>query len=125
MIDFNNSSFVKMSKTDPASLMRDIQPLMVPNEQILGAYQAMRDYVVFTNMRVISVNVQGITGKKKDFSSMPYSKVSAFSIETSGTFDMDSELEMYFSGLGKVKFEITGASDIVQIGQLISSYILR
>ena len=124
MIDFNNSSFVKMSKVNPDKLMKDIQPLLVNGEVLVGAYQAMRDYVVFTNKRVISVNVQGITGKKRDFTSMPYSKISVFSIETAGVFDLDSELEMYFSGVGRVKFEFSGASDVVQIGQLIASYAL-
>lgn len=32
---------------------------------------------------------------------------------------------MYFSGLGKVRFEFTGQSNIIQIGQIISTYILR
>ena len=50
--------------------------------QVVSSYSSMRDYVVFTNKRVISVNVQGLTGKKKDFTSLPYSKVQAFSIET-------------------------------------------
>ena len=125
MIDFNNSAFVKMSVIDPATVMGEIQPLLLKNEQVMSAYKAMRDYVVFTNMRVISVNVQGITGKKKDYTSLPYSKVTAYSIETAGTLDLDSELEMYFSGMGKVKFEFTGNSNILQIGQMISAYILR
>jgi hypothetical protein len=49
--------------------------------------------------------VQGLTGSKVDISSLPYGKIQAFSIETAGTFDRDSELEMYFSGLGKVRLE--------------------
>ncbi len=125
MIDFNNSAFVKMKQVNPSSVMNDIQPLLINGEQIIGAYKAMRDYCVFTDKRVISVNVQGMTGKKKDFTSLPYSKVTAYSVETAGVLDMDSELEMYFSGLGKVKFEFTGQSNIVQIGQIISTYILR
>ena len=125
MIDFNNSAFVKMKQVSPGPLMGDIQPILINGEQVIGAYKAMRDYCVFTNKRVISVNVQGMTGKKKDFTSLPYSKVSAYSVETAGVLDMDSELEMYFSGLGKVKFEFTGQSNIVQIGQIISTYILR
>ena len=66
-----------------------------------------------------------MTGKKKDYTSMPYSKISVFSIETAGMLDLDSELEMYFSGVGKVKFEFSGQSNITQIGQLISMYALR
>lgn len=115
---------MKMKPVNPSAVIGDIQPLLINGEEIIGAYKAMRDYCVFTNKRVIAVNVQGMTGKKKDFTSLPYSKVSAYSIETAGVFDLDSELEMYFSGLGKVKFEFSGQSNIVQIGQVISSYIL-
>lgn len=124
MIDFQNKSIVKLSKIDAASVMEEISPLLINGETVIGAYKSMRDYVVFTNKRIMSVNVQGMTGKKKDFSSLPYSKIQVFSVETSGVFDLDSELEMYFSGLGKVKFEFSGASDIVKIGQLIGSFIL-
>lgn len=125
MIDFTNSAYVKMKPVNPSAIIGDIQPLLINGEEIIGSYKAMRDYCVFTNKRVIAVNVQGMTGKKKDFTSLPYSKVSAYSVETAGVLDLDSELEMYFSGLGKVKFEFSGQSNIVQIGQVISSYILQ
>ena len=124
MIDFQNKSIIKLSKIDPNTVAGNVTPLLVPGENIIAAYKAMRDYVVFTDKRLISVNVQGVTGKKKDFTSLPYSKIQVFSVETAGTFDLDSELEMYFSGLGRVKFEFSGANDIVQIGQLIGSFIL-
>ena len=101
-----------------------MQPLFIDGEELIGEYQALRDFVIFTNKRIIAVNVQGITGKKKDFSTLPYSKIQAFSIETAGVLDLDSELELYFSGLGKVKFEFTGESDIVKLGKLISEKIL-
>lgn len=124
MIDFQNKSIIKLSKIDPNTVAGNIIPLLVPGENIIAAYKAMRDYVVFTDKRLISVNVQGVTGKKKDFTSLPYAKIQVFSVETAGTFDLDSELEMYFSGLGRVKFEFSGANDIVKIGQLIGSFIL-
>ncbi len=124
MIDFQNKAIIKLSKINADSVMKDIQPLLISSENVIGAYKSMRDYVVFTDKRIISVNVQGVTGKKKDFSSLPYSKIQVFSVETAGVLDMDSELEMYFSGLGKVKFEFSGASDIVKIGHLIAEFIL-
>lgn len=125
MIDFTNKTIFKLKKTNPERIMNDISPLLVSGENIIGVYSSIRDYVAFTDKRIISVNVQGITGKKKDFSTLPYSKIQVFSVETAGNFDLDSELEMYFSGLGKVKFEFSGNSDIVKIGQLISGYILK
>ena len=124
MIDFNNSTIFKLKKTKGFTNQAMVQPLFVAGEEFIGEYQAVRDFIVFTNKRIISVNVQGITGKKKDFTSLPYSKIQAFSVETSGTFDLDSELELYFSGLGKIKFEFTGESDIIKIGKIISEKIL-
>jgi hypothetical protein len=122
MIDFQNASFIKMK--EDSGLIPLVTPLLVADEKVIGAYKAMRDGVVFTSKRIIAVNVQGMTGKKKDFTSLPYSKIQAFSIETSGVFDMDSELELYFSGLGKVKFEFAAHCNITQIQAIISGYVL-
>lgn len=125
MIDFKNGRFIKLSQTPPEAVAKQIEPLLISGEEILDVYKALRDYCVFTNKRIISVNVQGMTGKKKDFTSLPYSKVVAYSIETAGNFDLDSELELYFSGLGQVKFEFSGLSNIVKIGQKISEFVLK
>lgn len=124
MIDFKNGQIFKLKKTRGFSNESLIAPLFVPGEQFIGEYQALRDFVIFTDKRAISVNVQGVTGKKKDFTTLPYSKIQAFSIETSGVLDFDSELELYYSGLGKVVFEFSGSSDIIRLGQVIGRYLL-
>ncbi|WP_066714591.1 PH domain-containing protein [Clostridium sp. Marseille-P299] len=124
MIDFQNASFFKLKQVAENDVSGTLSNLLIPGEQIIGAYKGIRDSVTFTTKRVIAVNVQGFTGKKKDFTSLPYSKIQAFSIETAGVFDLDAELEIYFSGLGKVKFEFTGNCDIEKIGQTIGSYVL-
>lgn len=125
MIDFKNGTYVKLKATGTFKNQNLIQPLFVPGEEFISEYQGIRDFVVFTNKRVISVNVQGVTGKKKDFTSMPYSKISVFSVETAGILDLDSELELYFNGVGKVRFEFTGHSDIIKIGRVIGQYALK
>jgi hypothetical protein len=78
VIDFANGTFVKLSPVDPAEAGEGVAALLIPGERVLQAYKAMRDYVVFTDKRLIAVNVQGMTGKKKDFTSLPYSKIQAF-----------------------------------------------
>ena len=125
MIDFANGAFVKLKQTSPQDGMNMVQGLLIQGENVISAYKGIRDYVVFTNTRVISVNVQGVTGKKKDYTSLPYAKITAFSVETAGAFDLDGELDLWFSGLGHVRFEFSGRCDIVQIGQMIASYALR
>ena len=124
MIDFEKAKVFKLSKSKKFMNEKLITPLLVPGEEVIAEYTSLRDFVVFTTKRLIAVNVQGLTGSKKDFSSLPYSKIQAFSVETAGTFDLDAELELYFSGLGKVKFEFSGDNDVIEIGKLIGEKIL-
>lgn len=125
MIDFNNGSVFKLKKVDDDSFSKELELLMVAGERILGCYKDIRDHVVFTDKRIIAVNVQGLTGKKKDFTILPYSKISVFSVETSGLLDLDSELDLYYSGVGRIRFEFRGASDILEICRIISNYALK
>lgn len=124
MIDFQNASFMKLKPVSNNSFASIVTPMFVPGEEIIGTYQSIRDGVVFTNKRIIAINVQGITGKKKDFTSLPYSKIQAFSVETAGVLDLDSELELWFSGMGKVKLEFVSNANVSAICQMISARVL-
>ncbi len=96
--------------------------ILVDGEIVHLSFKGMRDSVVFTNKRLIAINVQGLTGKKRDYSSLPYSKIQAWSVETAGRIDLDAELELWFSGLGKVRLDFKGQVDIRSIGQLIGTH---
>lgn len=96
----------------------------VEGETILSAFQTVRDQLVFTNKRIIAANVQGLTGKKVDYTSSPYSKIQTFSVETAGLLDLDCELEIYVSALGRIRFEIRGGFDIVAFNRVVSTYVL-
>jgi hypothetical protein len=124
MIDFQNASYIKLGQVHVNEVADQIRPLLLEGEELYAAFKGMRDYIAFTSKRIIAVNVQGITGKKKDFTSLPFSKVQAFSLETAGTFDLDAELELWFSGLGKVKFEFKGRTDVAYLNKLIAHYVL-
>ncbi len=93
-------------------------------ETVIAGFKAMRDYVVFTDKRLIAVNVQGMTGKKQDFSSLPWSKIQAWSVETAGNSDLDAELDLWFSGLGRVRLEFKGQAEIQGLSRTIASYAL-
>lgn len=123
MIDFQNS-FIRLSPVDIGKVQEKLDPILIEGEEICEAFKGIRDFVAFTNKRVIAVNVQGITGSKKSFTSMPYSRLVSFAVETAGTFDMDSELDLYFSGLGHVMFEFSRGSNIRAISQLIAKHLL-
>ncbi len=45
--------------------------------------------------------------------------------ETAGTSDLDSEMELWFSGMGRVKLEFTRSTDITVLCRLISGFALK
>ncbi len=124
MVDFQNGVFVKLGPTDPGPYVTELGALLIDGEQVHLCFKGIRDFVVFTDKRLISVNVQGMTGKKRDYTSLPYNKIQAWSVETAGVLDLDSELELWFSGLGKVRLEFKGAVNIQHISKLIGHAVL-
>jgi len=124
MIDFQNASFMKLKPVSDNDFAGMITAMFIEGEQIIQSFRGIRDGVVFTNKRIFAVNVQGITGKKKDFTSLPYSKIQAYSVETAGVLDLDSELELWFSGMGKVKFEFIASANVADICRMISEKVL-
>ncbi len=124
MIDFKNPSFVKLGEVDNSVGQEMAGELLIDGEAIQSSFKGMRDMVIFTNKRLIVVNVQGLSGKKRDYTSLPYSKIQAFSVESAGTLDRDTELELYFSGLGKVRLEFNAKFDVKAFNRFLGSYIL-
>jgi hypothetical protein len=124
VIDFDNASFVKLTAWDVAQASADLAEILVPGEQVYLAFKGIRDSVTFTDKRIVALNVQGMTGKKKDYTSLPYARIQAFSVETAGTFDRDTELEIWFSGLGRVKLEFGAGVEIRGLGRLLADKAL-
>ncbi len=124
MIDFTNAAYVKLSPWDVAHARAELGDVLVTDEAVHLAFKGIRDSVVFTSKRLVLLDVQGITGKKRDYTSLPYRSIQAFSVETAGTFDLDSELELWFSGLGRVKLEFSRGVDIRGLNRLVADHVL-
>ncbi len=127
MINFNKDSVFDLKPISVSDVSGEVNGLLIDGEEIACAFKTIRDQLIFTNKRIISVDVQGITGKRKSFSSMPYSKVQFFAIQTPGFAELipDSELVLTFSNSFTAKFEFKGDTDIGKIGRMISAYVLE
>ena len=126
-INFNQNSVFNLKPINPSSVRSEVQGLLINGEGVMFAFQTVRDQLVFTNKRIIAIDVQGLTGRRKSFSTMPYSKVQYFSIQTPGFAEIfpDSELFLMFSSGFTAKFEFKGQVDIGAIGRMISEYVLE
>jgi hypothetical protein len=125
-INFNEDSVWNLRAIKPESVRADVNGLLIGGEVIVSAFQTVRDQLVFTNKRIIAIDVQGVTGKRKSFTTLPYSKVQFFTIQTPGFMELfsDTELLLMFSNGFTAKFEFRGSVDIGQISRVISQYAL-
>lgn len=94
-----------------------------PDEQILLFYKHTRDMVIFTDRKIIAIDVQGLTGKKKEFRMFPYTRITSYSVETAGTFDWDSDLKIWVSGVGVFAVKLGKKIDILEIGKLLAEKV--
>lgn len=125
-INFNKSGTFNLKPISTDSVRNEVNGLLISDERIISAFQTVRDQMIFTNKRIISVDVQGITGKRKSYSSLPYSKVQFFAIQTPGFMELfpDSELYIMFANGFEATFEFKGNVDIGAIGRCISEFVL-
>ncbi|GGE08580.1 hypothetical protein GCM10011390_29580 [Aureimonas endophytica] len=113
------------SDVDAEGVRRDLEPALVPDESVEVAFAILRDLVVFTDRRLIFVDKQGMTGKKRAFHSIPYRSITMFTVETAGSFDTDGELTIFVSGQPQpFKREIARGANLVGIQKALAAGIL-
>tara|TARA_B100000700_G_C14937540_1_gene805134 strand:- start:333 stop:701 length:369 start_codon:yes stop_codon:yes gene_type:complete len=76
------------------------------NEEVKCFYKGIRDMLIITDKRMITVDKKGLTGKKQQYISVPLSKIVSYSITTAGGIDLDSDLEIFLMGMGSIKVGI-------------------
>lgn len=113
------------SQLSPEDARKRFGHMLVAGEQIEHAYGSYRDFFVFTNKRLILVDKQGITGSKSEYFCIPYRSISFYSVETAGTFDIDSELKIWVRGMEQplVK-EFRKDNDLQGVYQVLSRHVL-
>ncbi len=97
----------------------DVAPLLVQGEHAVAAYSTFRDSAVFTNKRLIVRDAQGLSGKKVEIYSLPYSAINMWSSENAGKLDFNSELELW-TRAGHIKIKLGRDVDIRKLDHLIS-----
>lgn len=112
----------EMSTSDAEN---EIRPILVEGERVEHAFKLLRDQIIFTTKRVVTIDKQGISGSKQNIRSIPYKSIKMVSKEGAGMLDLDAELVIYITGEPQpLKFEFKKGVDINQVYALICRHIL-
>ncbi len=103
----------------------DVMDLLVEGEEAVAAYKTLRDSAIFTNKRLIVRDVQGLTGKKVEIYSLPYSSINMWSTENAGRLlDFNAEVELW-TRAGHIKINLQKGVDIRKFDKLIANALLK
>jgi hypothetical protein len=113
------------SETDVQEIQQELTRIMASTERVEKAFAIIRDQIIFTNKRLIIVDKQGVTGKKKEYQSVPYRSVERFSMETTGHFDLDAELKIWIRGqVEPISYTFRNDQNIHDIARALAEYAL-
>lgn len=113
------------TEVDLATLETEFAPILCENEVMESAFCIFRDKWVFTNKRLIMLDVQGVTGSKREYHSIPYSSITQFSVETAGTLDDDCEMKIWVkSSSAPITKEFSRKIDVKGIQRSLATHLL-
>ncbi|MFV8282663.1 PH domain-containing protein [Christiangramia marina] len=100
--------------------------LLIDSEEVIAGFKIIRDTFIFTNKRLIIIDVQGLTGSKIEYFSVLYKSITRFSVETAGSFDLDAELKIWISGeqSPSISKKFNKKVDIYEVQKLLAEYTL-
>ena len=124
MAEFQNNGFGKLKPAPTFALEPMVAPVLIDGETIIGVFEGLRDGVVFTNKRIIALNMQQQTGTKKEYTFIPYSKIQLYSMETAGTSELENTLVLWLSGVGKMTFAFSAETDLLELCRILSVFVL-
>ena len=111
----------------PEELVKQYGRLLTENEEIELGFKLIRDTFIFTNKRLILVDIQGITGSKTEYKSIIYKSISRFSIETAGTFDLEAELKIWISSepMPSITKKFNKSVNVYDVQKVLAFHVLK
>ena len=87
-----------LGKADTSKTSVTVQRFLGEGEEILTAFKFFRDEIVVTNRGLFTIDVQGMTGSKKEHKYFPLKGIKYVSYESAGVFDMDADIKIGVDG---------------------------
>ncbi len=114
-----------ISEITPEEAQQEFGAILFDGEEIQKAYVLIRDMLVFTNFRIISLDKQGVTGKKQNLTTIPYKSIQKFSKVSAGIMDLNAELYIYVKGDSVPStFQFSKEVDINEVYKFLSYYVI-
>ena len=108
---------------DASDAADDLGYALGAGEQVRFAFKMVRDSIIFTDRRIMITDIQGLTGSKRRYLSIPYRAITTFALESAGHFDLDTELTITVSGSEPIALNLSRGADVPGLVTLLTEYL--
>lgn len=123
MICFENNREYILRPAEYSQFFDYVAPMLGEDEEILSVCQTLQDGMIFTDRRVIAVDIQGMLGTQADVCSLLYRTVRSFA------FDIEenaSVIDFFLAGQKMVRFRFDFPDmDIPMLATVLSRFTLN
>ena len=85
---------------------KTFEQVLHEGETVRAGFRWVRDRLALTTQRIILLDLQGVTGRKQAYHSIPWKSVERWTVETAGELDLDGELEIWLRGASQPVLEL-------------------
>lgn len=109
----------------PRKVQEDYAHVLVDGEQVHYACKTIRDIFIVTDRRILNVDKKGVMGSKKDYQTMPFSKVSTFSVEFGGKIAGMVTVRLWTSGADPIEVTFHSSANGEGIQKVLATQICK
>jgi hypothetical protein len=84
------------SQMSPEEIQSEFSGYLIEGEEVQFGFKLVRDVLIFTNLRIIDMDKQGMTGKKVRITSIYLDAICEVTCETAGAGLDDSEITLTY-----------------------------
>lgn len=108
---------------DVEDAAKDLGYALAHGEKVRFAFKLVRDSILFTDRRIMMTDIQGLTGSKRRYLTIPYRAITTFTLESAGHFDLDTEISITVSGSAPIAFQLSRGADVPGLVTLLTEYL--
>jgi hypothetical protein len=118
----NNSGILENSK-----IAKDFGRLFLENEEIQVGFKLNEDTFIFTSRRLVLVDLKRGDDNVINYLSIPYARISNFSIEVKKVFGSKANLKIWMNGESEPKIdkEFNKSVDVYEVQKILAEYVLK
>ena len=122
MISFDKELAYELQPADESFFAKSLSLALNPRETFLIAFESPQAGAVFTNKRIIFIDLHGLLGQKKEIDSIPYRNILYFSYVKSGG---ERVLLLRCIDIGDIKLRFSSKNCLSDAYRIVSTYVLE